>query len=43
MSRRIAAVPIIRFLPADEVEMCEPAREIHRRFEHVIGIGNQCC
>ena len=38
---RITAVPVIRLLSANEIEMCEPAREIHRRLEHVIRIRNQ--
>ena len=38
---RIATVPVIRFLSADEVEVREAARKIHRRFEHVIRIGDK--
>ena len=38
---RVAAVPVVRFLPANEIEVGEAAGVVHGRLEHVVGVGDQ--
>ncbi len=38
---RVAALPVVRLLPADEVEVGEATGEVHGRLEHVVGVGDQ--